>query len=225
MQEEEEVREIIKKWKKEKIAYAEFNFSCGGDSMDDTSISFYKNKKDFTTIEEESGLTEYFDSKVYDEIEFYEASDGHYLGESGKVIIELNDEENDFTYSKISQSEWSEWYSGEKLCEVTNEQADFLTEYIGGMSHNSWDAKNTDYKKDFILTEEIEEMINELHENFQDCANDWRPINANGEVGDTINYSTANQNIGEIDLMILKEKGKLYVKLYVSCEVYEVRDE
>jgi hypothetical protein len=220
------MQEIIEKWKAQKIAYAEFHFSCGGDSMNDTNLLFHDEKGEvveFAFATDESGLTDYFDNEVYNQVQFYEASDGHYMGESGIVRIELSDEEDDFIYTKSAQSEWCERYSGETLCEVTKEEADFLTEYIGGMSHTNWNGVGTDYKKDFILTEENEEMIKELHDKFQDCANDWTPEHKGEITDDSVNYNTAEDE-GENGLEIVEQEGKLYVKLYVDCEVYEYSD-
>ena len=35
------MEDIIKKWKEAKISYANFEFNCGGDSMNDTDLIFY----------------------------------------------------------------------------------------------------------------------------------------------------------------------------------------
>jgi hypothetical protein len=211
----------IKDWKKQNIAYAEFQFSCGGDSMNDTDLLFYNEQGD--VVKETCGLSAYFENEVYNEVSFYEASDGHYMGESGVVRIELNDEGDDFEFSKSAQSEWCERYSGEMLCEVTKEEVEFLNEYIGGMSDANWNGRQTDYKKDFVLTDEYEEMVEELHEKFQDCANDFAPETKGEMSGDSTQYNTAEDE-GEMGVEFVEQEGKTFVKLYVNCEVYEYTD-
>jgi hypothetical protein len=215
------MKETIEHWKKSKIAYAEFQFSCGGDSMNDTEIVFFD--AEGNEVADEHSLAGYFEDEVYKEVNFYEASDGHYIGESGVVRIELNDEGDDFYYIKSAQSEWSERYSGEMLCEVTKEEVEFLNEYIGGMSDANWNGRQTDYKKDFILKPEHEKMVEELHEKFQDCANDFVPETKGEMSGDSTQYNTAEDE-GEMGVEFVEQEGKTFVKLYVICEVYEYTD-
>ena len=103
-----EMEEAVEIWKREGIDRVEFDFSCGGDSMNDTELRFYKGNKE---IEETWGLEAYFDDEVYENVEFYENSDGHYQGESGTVTITLNEDEDEFDYEKSSTEEWLEIYS------------------------------------------------------------------------------------------------------------------
>ena len=100
-------QEAIKTWKDLGVARANFEFSCGGDSMNDYSV----------TLEDANGnsiesaeLRDYFENETFRNVQFYEASDGHYMGEAGTVEITLNedDEEPFFDYFKNAQSEWSE---------------------------------------------------------------------------------------------------------------------
>jgi hypothetical protein len=215
------MEKIIQDWKKSKIAYAEFQFSCGGDSMNDTDLVFFDSEGN--KVADEHDLTGYFEDEVYKHIDFYEASDGHYMGENGVVHIELNDEGDDFEYTKSAQSEWCERYSGEMLCEVTKEEVEFLNEYISGMSDASWNGRQTDYKKDFILKPEHEEMVEELHEKFQDCANGFAPETKGEMTDEPTQYNTAEDE-GEMGVEFVEQEGKTFVKLYVNCEVYEYTD-
>lgn len=215
------MQDIIEKWKELKIVQGDFRFNCGGDSMGDTETWFENESgEEF----QDSDLGSYFENEVYNHVQFYEASDGHYMGESGNVYITLNDEGDDFEYTKSAQSEWCERYSGEIECEVTEEEAKFLTEYIGAMSQTNWNGKQTDYKKDFILTDEHEQMIEGLHTKFEDSANEWQPEDMKGEfVEDSTTYNTAEDE-GEVELTLTEREGKHFVKLYVGCEVYEYTD-
>ena len=87
--------EYVKIWKKHKITHAEFSFDCGNDEMGCTDITFYKGDK---VIKEKWGLSSYLSHDIFQEVEFYEASNGHYIGEHGIVTIKLNEEEDGFEY-------------------------------------------------------------------------------------------------------------------------------
>ncbi len=92
----ESVIEAVSEWKKLGIENANMEFSCGGDSMSDYSFTFYtKNTTPGGTenisVESEE-LVLFFDRQIFDDVEFYVNSDGHYIGESGNVVITLNDE-------------------------------------------------------------------------------------------------------------------------------------
>ena len=98
-----EIQEFIKLWKELGVDYVNFEFSCGGDSMNETSITIFDDKGSEIDC---ADIVTYIDDIIYSEVEFYEASDEHYLGESGIVKIRLNEDEEDLDYSKTSQS----WY-------------------------------------------------------------------------------------------------------------------
>jgi hypothetical protein len=216
------MEQIIKDWKKAGIIRAEFRFTCGGDSMGDTELVFFNGSD--TQVEDEFGFTSYFEDEVYKHVSFYEASDGHYMGESGVVHIELNDEDDDFEYIKSAQSEWSNTYSDEMLCEITTKEAEFLTEYVAGMSNSDWNGGRIDYKKDFILTDEIEKMVDELHQKFAECSNEFEP-ETDGEISsDSIQYNTMQEDGNEPNIVFINTDDKVYVKLFVSCQVYEYTD-
>ena len=99
-----EMQDAIKLWKKKKISHAEFSFSCGNESMDDTDLTFYKEGKEVKSKE----LSDYFEDAIYDNVEFYDTSDGYYIGESGKVTIELNEDE-DYKIKVVCDSQILRW--------------------------------------------------------------------------------------------------------------------
>ncbi len=203
-----EMKEVIKLWKEAEIDHAEFNFSCGGDSMNDTELIFYKENKQ---IEVDGALYDYFDNSVYDNVEFYVDSCDNYIGENGTVTIELNEEEDGFEYGKSSTEEWLETCSDTLKVEITKEQAEFLQEYVRDMSGGGWRGEEINYKKDFILTAELEKMIQELHDAFEVKCNDW--AYNQGEYQDETEFY-------ETDVSISEEDGKFFVDLDVSCEIY-----
>ena len=188
--------EIIKIWKEKNIDYINFNFSCGGDSMNDTSIEIYD--KDGNIVEH-SELESYFNDKTYDNVDFYVNSDGHYQGEFGVVIITLNDEEDDFDYSKSSSSEWSESSESEAEFQLTDEEAQFVTDHV--LNINGGDGECViNFKKDFILSDKQEEMLKDLEERIIDFVEDFVPEDVGGEMQDWNSFTT-NEEGDELKLV------------------------
>ena len=204
-----EMEEVIKLWKKKKISHAEYDFSCGGDSMNDTDLTFFD--KENKPIKETWGLSAYFEDKVYDNVEFYVDSCDNYIGESGTVTIELNEDEDGFDYDKSSTEEWLETYSDVLKIGITEEQARFLEEYVSDMSGGEWDGDIINYKKDFILTEEIEDIIQKLRDEFQNNLEEWA-YNQDELSEESESYETS--------ISIIKEDEKFFIELEVSCQVY-----
>ena len=210
------MEEMIKAWKDAEIAYAEFKFYCGGDCMGDTSIAFYdKNEKE---IKDTFGLGGYFDDEIYNHVDFYVNSDGHYMGEYGTVTIELDDEDEDeeyFTYSKSAMAQISEQYDETIKFELTKEQAEFLQEYVSDMSGGAWRGEETNYKKDFVLTKEHEKMIEELHSLFYEKAEEWASEEYDAE------EESERYEMNEI----IESDGKFYAQLEVACNVIEEHED
>jgi len=69
-----QTNEAIKLWKELNIDRCEMEFSCGGDSMNETEYTLYD--KEDNEVESEE-LADYFENEVYKNVEFYEVSDGH----------------------------------------------------------------------------------------------------------------------------------------------------
>ena len=187
---------IIKIWKEKNIDHVNFNFSCGGDSMNDTSIEIFDKEG---KLVQDSELETYFDDKTYNNVEFYENSDGHYQGEFGVVTITLNDEEDDFEYSKSSSSEWSESSVNEAEIELTDEEAKFVADYVLNINGGEDDIQ-TNYKKDFILTNEQEETLKGLEEKISEFAQDYTPNDIEGEMNEWHTYTT-NEEGEELKLV------------------------
>ena len=214
------MQEIIKKWNEANISYAEFQFSCGGDSMNDTSLSFYD--VDGNVVDESGNLESYFEDEVYKNVQFYEASDGHYIGESGYVRIELSDEGDEFYYTKSAEAEWSENKSGEVLVPITDEEFKILDEYILGMANSSWNGASVDHKKDFILTDELEVAIKDLQEKFENHSYDFQP-ETGGEVEDESHrFNTTNEDTMQMEFVYVDDVRHL--KLFVECNCIEYTD-
>ena len=190
-----EMQDAIKLWKELKISSAEFSFSCGNDSMDDTEFTF-SDKVGNEVISEE--LSNYFDDAIYDNVNFYI----HSTYEYGTVSIELNDDGDGFSYVKYAMYEEYELENSVERFELTTEQAQFLKEYVRDMSSSGV----INYKKDFVLTEELNEMIIKLQHEFMEFAENW-----------SYKYDAIDESV-EYDMnTITEEDGKFYAELNVGC--------
>ena len=154
--------EIIKIWEEHKIIQARFEFYCGGDSMGDTMFHFDTDTDEKLPSEVVSQLEAYFDDEVYRNVEFYEASDGHYMGESGNVYIELNQEEDGFYYMKSSESEWNESVDNDIIIKLSDEETKFIKDNVSNINGGYDDRTNFNYSRDFIMTDEQEDMFEAL---------------------------------------------------------------
>ena len=101
-----ETNEAIALWKELGITSATMEFSCGGDSMNDYHFTFYNVNSENKEVES-SELDSFFDDEVFRNVEFYVNSDGHYIGESGTVEIEL-DEDDEVTLDPNKKTQTQE---------------------------------------------------------------------------------------------------------------------
>ena len=174
----------IQKWKEHNVSYVNFIFSCGGDSMGDTSFEIYDKEDNLIEVSE---IENYLEESVYENVEFYENSDGVYMGEDGTVTITLEDEDDEeeyFSYSKDSREEWNETESFSEVINLTDEEVEFIDHYCKDFNGNmSEDTNNVNYKTDFIQTDElvaieenlitkISNFFNEYEHNLDDVS-DW----------------------------------------------------
>jgi hypothetical protein len=187
---------IIKIWKEKNIDHVNFNFSCGGDSMNDTSIEIFDKEGELV---EDSELETYFDDQAYKNVGFYVNSDGHYQGEFGVVTIEFDEDENDFTYSKSSSSEWNESCNNEVEIELSDKETKFVADYVLNINGGE-DEIQTNYKKDFILTNEQEETLKGLEEKISEFAQDYTPNDVEGEMNEWHTFTT-NEEGKELKLV------------------------
>ena len=185
-------------WKAYKIDHADFEFSCGGDSMNETELFFYNSNgekiegKTKIAQEELSELEELINEKVYANVQFYEASDGHYQGETGTVEVKLNDEDA-FEFSKSAEAEYNESYTEEADFELTQEQADFIREYVSGIFSDDSSQAEIRYKKDLVLTAERKQLVNTFLDDMHQFASDYQFSNAEGEELEFLMYHTGNE--------------------------------
>lgn len=211
--EEKIENEIIQEWRKLNVGEVLFVFSCGGDSMNETSFEI--SDVNGNTIDENlcGNLTSYFEDEVYKKVEFYEVSDGHYIGEMGNVSITLNDDEDDFDYNKSSTSEWSESYTEEVKIPITDEEKNFIQTYISDFGGEN-DSLDYNYKTDFILTDEMEELVSNLEKRITETCNDYDFEESDGEQQEEIRY----ESNGEVTI------NNNELSVWVTRWFYETRD-
>jgi len=211
-----ETNEIIELWKKLDIQRCEMEFSCGGDSMNETDFTFYDSQDKQVDADE---LESYFEGEVYNQVEFYEVSDGHYMGEFGQVIITLEDEDDEpfFQYDKQSQSEWEEREIEVMKYDLTDSEVKFLTEKVDSIVGGE-DGQAINYKTDCVLSDEEEELSEKLLQDIADAANEYDFQDADGEPQDWFTFSTDTGD-GEIEII----DNKLSVE--VQRSFYQLKDE
>jgi len=214
--------EMIKMWQDHNVKECIMTFDCGGDSMGETNFVLYDKNDDTVECQE---LINYFDDQVYKEVEFYVNSDGHYQGEFGTVSITLEEDEDDddemvFMYSKSSQSNWSETFTEVVDVELTDEQVKFVSEKV--LSIVGGDGSQTiNYKIDCILTDEEEQISEDLMNLIDQTANDHTFENEEGEASDWFNFTT---NLDDDVNMEINLVGNT-LKVQVSRSFDVIKDE
>lgn len=200
------INEIIKIWNDNKVTYCEMDFSCGGDSMNEWEFVFYTD--DDTIVNDD--LHDYFDDEVFKRVDFYVNSDGHYLGEYGKVHIELNDEGDDFEYSKNAQSEWSETISSEILIKLTDEQAEFIRLNVADFNGGFDEGVNVNYKRDFIMTDKLEKLEKELLDLIENTTTHFTP-NTEDELQEYFRFETEDDLVNENNELVITIHNEVYI--------------
>jgi len=189
------MEKLIEEWKEKGVDRAEFEFSCGGDSMNDTSLVFFDKESKEIIMSAESKET--LDDDIYKEVEFYENSDGHYQGEHGTVLVEFNVEENEFNYSKSATEEWSESFTDIIELEITPELHKFCKEYVLEISGES-DYLYIEYAKDFYINSEKLKMLIDIKEIINEALGDHEPEDKSaGELEEYVsmsNFKTIDNN-------------------------------
>lgn len=188
--------EIIELWKKLNIDRCVMNFSCGGDSMNDTDFFLYdKNNNEV----EKPILTDYFENDVYEHVEFYVNSDGHYHGEVGTVEIRLNDDGDDFEYYKNSTSEFAEEFTGIAELKLTADEFNFINKYVRTIL-GSGDTQRVVFKHDCILNDEEVELQERLIEKVNDIAIEYNVPDSDGECSEWYRFTTELNDLDEFQM-------------------------
>lgn len=212
-----ETNEAITLWKELGITSANMEFSCGGDSMNDYVFKFHTDNSENKEVES-SELNSFFDDEVFRKVEFYENSDGHYIGEFGNVEIVLEEDDEDFSYYKSAQSEWSENFTDEVVVELTEKEVDFVRTKVLNLVGGE-DGSSINYKGDCILNDDEEQISDTLLIKIYDKVENHEFENGNGEQQDWFQFGT---NEVDSDVLPKIEGNKLYIS--ATREFYVLTD-
>jgi len=210
---QQEEKSVYQLWRELGITHANFEFSCGGDSMNDTNLTLIGANGEQVQNNE---IEDYIDNEIYNRVDFYVNSDGHYMGESGTVEITLEDDDEDFSYCKSSMSEWQESFRSVVPVEFDEKEVNFIKERVLNINGSS-DEFALNYKMDCILTDDEEEMVKTIEKKIQETLSRFEPETDN-EVQDWYSFTTNGEGVE-----ITFNGNELLVQL--DNQVYEYRDE
>lgn len=195
--------DIIEVWKKLKVDHVNFEFNCGGDNMGDTDVLIYDEEDNEIKSKE---IEEYIDAEVYNNVEFYVNSDGHYQGEAGTVTVTM--EEDELCYSKSSQSEWSEQETKDFILRLTKIHKELLKKL--GITRFDGDRDDIEpfFSKDVIITEKEEKTIEDIQTKITEKACKEYP-----DEGDSEDYYTLEA--------VVQKDGNLNITANYSMTIYK----
>lgn len=157
------IKELFTSGKVDKIVW---NYQAGGDSLNDYSNNFYLNDEEVTV--EDIDVSDY----VLDKVDIADASDGHYLGEFGNVIITLEDDE--LQVVKDYQTEWSVSEDEVMYVSVSEKQIEVLKKIKSfTLSVYEHSLEEINFIEDLYITDEMRTAIDNIIENAIDKADDF----------------------------------------------------
>lgn len=215
---ENQEKEMYELWKAEGIAKCVIEFSCGGDSMNDLVVYCYN--EDESQVECKP-LETYFNDQVYENVEFYVNSDGHYQGESGSVTITWDEDDDCFTYEKESESEWSESEMVSIPVKLTKKELAYMKAYISNFNGETNGSPAVNYSRDFIITDELQEIEDSITEKLENTieGHDFTPTE--GMLDDWYTYSTNE----DTDEPIKYKRYSFIVNVEYRVTVYKSEEE
>jgi hypothetical protein len=211
-----EQEKIIQLWKENEVDCINYEFDCGGDDMGETTLNILDKKGMAIECKE---IEDYFENKIYDNVEFYVNSDGHYMGERGNVYVTLEEEDEEepyFSYSKSSMEEYNEREDFDVMIELSDEEIEYISLYVNNINTGWGDDMNFNYGTDFIKTDRHEELETSIGEKLTKFYDDYEPELLGEESG-----SDMSLNTNEDENVITIEGNKLKVTLFYESYVYK----
>jgi hypothetical protein len=209
-------KEVIQLWIEKGVKSIDFEFDCGGDSMNETTLNILDKEGNSIECKE---IEDYFENKIYDNVEFYVNSDGHYMGERGNVYVYLEEEDEEepyFSYSKSSMEEYNEREDFDVMIELSEEEIEYISLYVNNINTGWGDNINFNYGTDFIKTDRHEELEKSIDEKLTKFYDDYEP-ELLGENSET----DMSFNTNEDENVITIEGNTLKVTLYYESYVYK----
>jgi hypothetical protein len=216
-----ELQEALQRFKELNLEQAVLTFDCGGDSMGNTEWELQNANGE---VVEDDELKDFFDNEVYNKVDFYVNSDGHYNGEAGivTVTIETDGDEEFFSYDKDATSEWTEQCINTIEVKLTPAMAAFISEYVSNI--NGGDSGFTiNYKKDLFLSDEQETLVDEIETLIQEDCEQYEPEmdDEDGSLEDWFNYTTNTEDDDELTELTIKDENILLVRITNSYTVFK----
>jgi hypothetical protein len=209
------LEEVIEYWKKNEVDKCLFTFDCGGDSMGNTECVVYT--KDEVVVDSPD-IVGYIDDVIYDEVEFYVNSDGHYQGEAGVVTITLvEDEESEpyLQFDKESLSLYDEQIPNVIEIELTPEELLFVEKFVRRVL-GSLENQRCIFKQDSILSDEDQVIQEDLMMKIFDTCVAFQDPDMVNEAQEWFDFTT---QFDESDSELTIEEGKLKVLLNQTYQV------
>jgi hypothetical protein len=151
---------------------------------------------------------------VYNKVEFYVNSDGHYQGEFGVVEITLeDDDDDDFTYFKSAESEWNEHQTDNVCIKLTSEEQEFVNKNILNLNGDESNFSFV-FKGDIFLSDKDEAFLEELEKKISVEIRDNEPNIEEGELQEYYSFNTQENNL------VINENGEIEVDVNYSVTVY-----
>lgn len=210
-----EIKEAVAAFKKLRLKSITFDFSCGGDSMGDTTVILNGLRKSDKESQEAKDLKEFIDNTIYDNVTFYEASNGVYMGEAGTVEIKLNETKDDFEYDKSSEAEYNERHTESRMINMSPKMIKFIKDNVSRIEGDSDMEIDIIFKKDVFLSDEDEGVVSEIEELLRNEMDNFEPEEINEDLNDWRGL--------EVDKIEVK-KSALKVKFTVEYTKYETAD-
>lgn len=212
--------EVIKQWKELKITSVEFHFDCGGDSMGSTDFYVKTNEGDINAPD----IVGYFEDEIYRNVEFYEASDGEYMGEAGVVDITLIEDEGEepyFQYDKQSKSEWSTNFSQTVKVELTKEEADFIRTHVLRFEGGSNESDVISYKNDFIMSDEQQILLDGIMEKINVISLEYEMELDDSDIDDYVDVADYDSTWYQFEYLNIDENDVLFIEVHKNFIAYK----
>jgi hypothetical protein len=200
-----EIQEAVSLWKELNVHHCNCTFYCGGDAMGDTDFTLF-DAEDNTIHSDE--LIGYLDNEMYNRVDFYVNSDGHYIGESGTVNIELNEDGDDFYFMKSAEAEFNESIESQCIIALSDDEIKFISENVSSIFGGHDERTTLFYKKDFILTDEKVKLIESIIEKIEETTSNFEPEIYDGQLEEWYRFNEGDDN----EIIINGNDIKLFIQ-------------
>ena len=147
---------------------------------------------------------------MYNRVDFYVNSDGHYIGESGIVKIELNEDGDDFYFMKSAEAEYSESIDSEYFVELSDDEIKLISNKVSSIVGGYDEITRFFYKNDCILSDKELTLIEEITKKIEDVTYNFQPEIYDGELEEWCRFNTDNDN--DDTIIINGNEVKLFIQ-------------